>query len=345
MPSGAKTYRRLPGRQSAPFSVATLWLAADHLLLAEVQGYTETYRRIYLRDIQALVVRRTHRRAVWTVILGVPALLLAALTAGQPGGWRIFWSVPLVFVVTALAINVLRGPACRCQVFTPLGPVEVGPLRRLRWARQAIAVLRPHIETEQGTLPIEDLVERAFAAEQGATRPAPSPGPARLTPPPLVRPGGVVVHTALCAALCLDAVVTGLQISNRNAAMDSVATFIYFAALACALVAVVAQAGTDLGRGLTRFAWGAFVFLAALIMVTIGHAMVRTFLLAMARAGPAGPPTQADSAWVAVENWQRFSTMAPVEMAGDLILATWGLVLLLRRRSAEGPWKRLKISP
>ena len=57
-----KEYRRLTrGRTRPGFAVAfggrcSLWLGRDHLLRIDSSGYTESYRRFFLRDIQAVMM-------------------------------------------------------------------------------------------------------------------------------------------------------------------------------------------------------------------------------------------------------------------------------------------------
>ena len=58
---GAVPYRRLPGRGRTPLGSHSLWIGEDHLLLVELRGFTETYRRFYFRDVQAIILRRTDR--------------------------------------------------------------------------------------------------------------------------------------------------------------------------------------------------------------------------------------------------------------------------------------------
>ncbi len=66
MPKAPKDYTRLPGRglryggfRLFSRAICTLWMGADHLLLVDRTGYTESYKRFYFADIQAIVVRRT----------------------------------------------------------------------------------------------------------------------------------------------------------------------------------------------------------------------------------------------------------------------------------------------
>lgn len=68
-------YIRLPGSRHGLFSKSTLWLADDHLLVVEFNGYTESYKHFPYKDIQALIARKTSRHKVWSVVLAVSATL------------------------------------------------------------------------------------------------------------------------------------------------------------------------------------------------------------------------------------------------------------------------------
>ena len=64
MATKQKEYQRLPG-QSSFFIVGVrskLYLAKDHLLRVNSNGWTENYRRFYFTDIQAIVVNLTDGR-------------------------------------------------------------------------------------------------------------------------------------------------------------------------------------------------------------------------------------------------------------------------------------------
>src|SRR5215472_27690 len=57
-------------------SRASLWMGKDHLLCMDYSGFTETYKRFYFRDIQAVIVRKTIE---WHVISVVLALIVGFL--------------------------------------------------------------------------------------------------------------------------------------------------------------------------------------------------------------------------------------------------------------------------
>src|SRR5947208_5263032 len=114
-----KEYKRLTrARVRSSFAVisaarSSLWLGADHLLCVDSTGYTETYKRFYFRDIQAITICRTARRKVWNWSLGVPgviclAFLIANLLVSRGSiapETVITWAIVLLVFVLPLVVN------------------------------------------------------------------------------------------------------------------------------------------------------------------------------------------------------------------------------------------------
>ena len=146
---------------------SSLWLGKDHLLCVETNGFTETYKRFYFRDIQAIFIRRTIRRKTWNWILGT----LAAMCV-------LAWSYDLIFgsgvsaagIVTGtifttlfgvpLLINNLLGPTCVCRLRTAVQEDEVPALNRDKRFKKIMERVRPLIEEAQGLLPREEIPAR-----------------------------------------------------------------------------------------------------------------------------------------------------------------------------------------
>lgn len=75
-------YTRLPGSKRTLFGHVQYWLAKDHLLLVEVIGLTERYRRFELKDMIALTVRPTRLR-LWLSLILTPIALICL-------GWALY---------------------------------------------------------------------------------------------------------------------------------------------------------------------------------------------------------------------------------------------------------------
>jgi hypothetical protein len=180
-------YQRLTRARSrgwialAVMSRTSLWLGPDHLLLVDFNGYTETYKRFYFRDIQAFLMQRSEAFTVIYVLLGIPFVLFMVLGLVNPlVGWKIFlFSVAGLLAILGL-IHILRGPTCRCFLRTAVQVEQLPPLSRVRRAQKVFDRLRPLIVAAQGG----DLSSQAIAdhlrenARSGAAATAPTAEPA-----------------------------------------------------------------------------------------------------------------------------------------------------------------------
>ncbi len=153
----AREYEKLPGRglRRGGFMVVVathsrLWLGSDHLLLVDSNGYQETYKRFAFRDIQAITLTRTRRRAILNAVFATPAVIFALLAAfnSSPAAQITFGSLALLFAILVL-INSLRGPTCRCDLTTAVQTDELASLRRLSRANKVLARLRPLVLSAQ----------------------------------------------------------------------------------------------------------------------------------------------------------------------------------------------------
>ena len=174
-------YQRLTrSRARGGFSVAfqsrsALWLGKDHLLCVDTTGYTETYKRFYFRDIQALTIRATSRRGIWNWVLAIPTGLCVIgwsyyfLTESAPSLAAVI-SALLVTLVFALPLlfNNLLGPACATQLRTAVQTEDLPSLCRLRQTRRILDRLRPLIAQAQGSLAPEEIPARMVQLTQAA---------------------------------------------------------------------------------------------------------------------------------------------------------------------------------
>jgi len=154
-------YRPLKVGGRGLLSAVTYWLAPDHMLVVEVVGYVERYRRFRYGDIQALIIRRTRTAEILRGILTGLAVLLAILeswfVASRVGG---AWDTPdtvaaallgglLVAALLSLIVNLVRGPTCVCHLLTAVRTHELPRLVRWRKAQAALETLRPLVESAQ----------------------------------------------------------------------------------------------------------------------------------------------------------------------------------------------------
>src|SRR5215469_9283782 len=121
-PSSKIDYKRL-SRFRVPLGLSSLWLGPDHILCVNSNGYIETYKRFYFRDIQAIIIQRTGRRAVWNGILAAPLLgavigLLACLPFSENGVGVVICSVILAIILLFFVLNYISGVGCACHIRT-----------------------------------------------------------------------------------------------------------------------------------------------------------------------------------------------------------------------------------
>jgi hypothetical protein len=177
-------YQRLTRPRSRGFFAivamtrCSLWLGADHLLMVDFNGYTETYKRFYYRDIQAFIVQRSAAFTITYVVLAIPFTILtvSGLMASN-AGLRIFLFSLAGLLALIGIIHILRGQTCRCFLRTAVQVEQLPPLNRLRRAEKIIARLRPLIATAQGgELTRDTISERMSELAQTPAATSTSPG-------------------------------------------------------------------------------------------------------------------------------------------------------------------------
>jgi len=150
-------YQRLtPSRSTTIVAVAvtnraSLWLGPDHLLLVHSNGYTETYKRFYFRDIQALTVQQTSASTFLNRVLVILCFLLGVgvIAAGEVSA-KITLSIFAGLFIGIGVINLIKGKTCRCCLRTAVQTEVLPPLHRVKYAHKILARLRPLILAAQG---------------------------------------------------------------------------------------------------------------------------------------------------------------------------------------------------
>jgi hypothetical protein len=201
-------YQRLTRARSRTtfISRSSLWLGKDHLLCVDSSGYTETYKRFYFRDIQAVILMASKRRAIWNWVLGpLTAILLVLLLGSLPytgstgpnsnlGEIVFFAFLGFVFAVPLL-INNLLGPSCVCHLRTAVQTEELSSLNRLRRARKLLNRIRPLIAAAQGELSPGEIPARLRAAVGSADGTTMTPAVSAAPPPDANHPDAPPVIT------------------------------------------------------------------------------------------------------------------------------------------------------
>jgi hypothetical protein len=128
-------YRRLPGRRMGFLRSPSCWLGDDHILLVEGTRFAEIYRRVYFRDLQALVIQRKARFVMqWPYVLPLPFVLLALFGLFRtPVGLPIL-AAALIAVLCLVLFSIRFG--CYLDLATAVGNVRVQPVTYLWTARR-----------------------------------------------------------------------------------------------------------------------------------------------------------------------------------------------------------------
>lgn len=145
-----------------------LYLGPDHLLLVEKGLIREHYRRLYYRDLQALVWKKT--RSYWwqhLVLLGATIpLALLAVAARDSGADSILWGLAVLLLLLNLAL-LRHGPSCKVFLKTPAQMVELSPIKRVGELNRLLARLRPLVQAHQAPV--------AAAGVESSAPPSPTP--------------------------------------------------------------------------------------------------------------------------------------------------------------------------
>jgi uncharacterized integral membrane protein len=269
-----RIYHRLPGRGvRSSFGIAatrtSLWTGPDHLLHLESRPGSESYRRFYYRDIEAILIRRTSHWAVWNAILAtlmlVPGGCFAAIYfQEQEEGWLFAALVSAGVFLVLLLVNALRGPSCRTHIRTAVQIDELPSLSRLSVARKVLARIRPLIDEAQGTISPDHLA----AADWTAAPIFPSgvaqqpPGYTSGGPKPLHHDSGKV-HAALFLTVIFTGVFGALMLWQKSGAVNAISSVLSLATLLLMIFALRRQGHSDLPLAVKRITWGVLVYYIA----------------------------------------------------------------------------------
>ena len=140
--------------------------------------FSETHRRLYFKDVQAVSVQGDTRARTYTnaciVFFALSVVAGAALLLFLPSGVSDFLA-SLFFALAAAAlfllfVNFALGPTCTTYVYTAVQREHFSGVGRLSAARKFIARIVPAIEGAQGHVAEESIAK--FEEQLQAARPA-----------------------------------------------------------------------------------------------------------------------------------------------------------------------------
>jgi hypothetical protein len=265
-------YQRLAkGRGLFSLSRHSLWLGSDHLLSVQNHNYTESYRRFYFKDIQALLIRPSRQGYFWTALfllgVGGAALLMTNEEAAAKGFGLGFG----LFFLLLLIIHWWKGSTCHSYLKTAVSQEELPALGRRPTATRVIQKIYPLIEASQSHLRTTGL-EHPVIARASSTAVTPVIPPLR----PLVSLKDRM-HVILFAGNVLLAVLMGLtlglQLLPAQMAMFAVSALLFVLNIVC----LARQNRSTLPGASQKLAWVSMTMLAVLYALLYIEVMVDSF--------------------------------------------------------------------
>lgn len=333
MAKAEKQYERFAKARKL-HGVASLWFADDHILLVDKALVTETYKRYYYGDIQAVIIRLTAGAVVWGVVLAVALGVLLLLAVGR--GFSLWRSVLAALAGAALAWHIIRGQSCDCYIVTAVSVWLLPALPRTKLARRFVEAISPDVAGVQGALPPEELIARARNLEAisppappAAASPSQAVAGARNNSPAAQAPAGSPVpptigradgtyggqwHLMLFASLVIGAGASLLgSLVSWGIALASIIALVH----AClAIVAAVKQRGGPIPRGMRLVVWLTLGYVALVHMM-----MVMTPTLNVVMYSPSEPGT------LAAEMWRWHFVQCAIMAVASCVLGLVGLIL------------------
>lgn len=142
-------YRRLPGRIMGFVRCPSVWMGDDHILVVDGTRFHETYRRVYFRDVQALIIQRKRRFVMqWPYALAIPFLVVAQL---QLYPYRMTIPILIVGLIAAAVLAFLSIQfGCYLDIATAVGNIRIRSVIFTWTARRLARKVTPAIVAAQG---------------------------------------------------------------------------------------------------------------------------------------------------------------------------------------------------
>jgi hypothetical protein len=243
-------YRRVPGR-SGLFVRDSLWISAGHLLSVRRNPFSESYRRFYFSDIQAIVITE------------LPDLLSPYGYAAA--GFLIVTAIALVYTrhpawgslctIGALAAFIVsrRSANCACYLQTSVSTELLPSLRKRVDAGKAEALLKAEVEKVQGSVSAEVL--EAGSVDSRARRLA--------KPKPELRHCSGQVHWIAFALILVWGALTSVSMKVVSFPFGIAAGVVSTVVLLLLILAAIQQRNSDLALNVRRAVYVGLAFYLA----------------------------------------------------------------------------------
>ena len=149
-----------------------VFLADDHLLIVNREGFRESYNTINYKDIQALSIRRNPSKNRIRITLISLTFILGAIAASIGG--EVGFAIWAVLFLPFILANEFFGITTTCYLKTAVKDRELPGLRRLKKARKVLHLIQERVNDTQEAIspslpqPKAEETEAAFS-EKPAT--------------------------------------------------------------------------------------------------------------------------------------------------------------------------------
>ncbi len=241
MESITPDYQKFGAKKKKFIGNDRLWIGRDHLLLVQSTGISETYRRFYFKDIQALNLVRQKGPSY-----GKWLRLLLVLITGALG--VVCWkngAMPMDIILGVLCLaglfftvrSFLKGPGCECWIYSSVQKEKLSCVNTMKTAQKFMDLIVPKIEAAQGRLSPAALAAKTdlMAAQ-----------PATLVKHGRKEPVTMAWHRALFGVLILSGMISTAYLFLRWPALTILTGVVFLAGFAVSIIAVIRQIGSPL---------------------------------------------------------------------------------------------------
>jgi hypothetical protein len=305
-------YSRMPGR-SGFFVRNSLWMGADHVLSVRRNPFSESYRRYYFTDVQAIVLAEIPDTLE---PYGYIAAALLVLTAGA----LVYTRHPVWGTLSALTALVAffvswRSANCAGYLKTSVSIEKLPSLRRRGDAAKTMAMVKAQIERTQGIVNPELLEAYTPAISAGRV----------VSPQPALRHCGGQVHWMVFALMLVRGVITAISLKGATSSvpLSIVSGVVGSVILLLLVLAAIQQRHSDLALGVRRLVYATLAFYVASGLASFAVSIYIAIRLVPRNANPA-----------MLMNNPAIKAYALVDLVGFCVLGCTGLILMRRHRHA-----------
>jgi hypothetical protein len=299
----------MPGRSGLVVR-DSLWMSADHLLSVRRNPFSESYRRFYFADIQAIVVTELSNSVAPTGLTA--AVLLIVTAAALMYTWHPVWASLCALLSLVSFFVSWRSADCACYLETSVSTEMLPSLRRKVDAAKATALLKAEIERTQGSVSAEVLEMGPPDARPGRV--------ARLKP--ALRHSSGQVHWIAFALMLIRGTISAISLKGVvSIPLGIAAAIVGTVILLLLILAAIQQRNSDLGLGVRRL-----VYVTLAFYVASGLASFAVSIYIALQLGP-----KATSQAMIVDN-PVLKAYGLVDLIGFSLLGCTGLILMWRHQ-------------